>query len=457
MAKATLPRGLQGSENLPQTQTALVNCFFASGPEGELIIPRPGIDQLGVSFTNRGRGTFSWNGSLYTVFGTTLYKITDLEAGTPLIIGTILGSSPVKAVPGFNDIVLMAKDTALYTLDKLDFLTEITSNQNFVSVTDVTHINGKFVYIPTDGEPAFFSDVGVAGTVQPLSFFDAEELPDLNNAVFEFANTLYIGGTDSFELFRDTGGTPNPFTRISGARHRYGYIGGLLEYTDSFLFLGREKGQDFGFYSIGPGSTQKISNPFIDKILAGYAPEELGACVSGRIKWRGYDLATFTLARDSFGFYAGEWFKLNTLIDGFPRPWLGGFIAQHNGVYYSSSRLKLGKFAAINTDFDERVARSMDLGIKHPNNQRFSCQSIGIGISQGFNAAVGTVGLFMSRDNRVYGPGLFKSLGAKGKYHDKLTWNPPGGLGSYDGFMGVRIYTTGDVSFAADSLFLDIR
>ena len=39
-----------------------------------------------------------------------------------------------------------------------------------------------------------------------------------------------------------------------------------------------------------------------DEILTTYAPEELRACVPGRIKWRGYDIATFTLARDAFGF-----------------------------------------------------------------------------------------------------------------------------------------------------------
>jgi hypothetical protein len=453
MAEAELPKGLRGSENLPQTREALVNCFWVDSQ----VLPRPGIPQIGSDFTNLARGSFTWNGSLYLVYGKELFKVTDVETGATTLIGTIDGSSVIKTAVGFNEIVILAKDSFLYTLDKFDFLTDITTNLNFVPVTDVAHIDGRFVYIPTDGDPAFFSDVGAAGTVQPLSFFDAEELPDLNNAVFNFGNTLYIGGTDSFELFRDTGGTPNPFTRISGARHRYGFIGALLEYTNSFLFLGREKDQDFGFYAIGSGQTIKISNSFIDEILSTYAPEELRDCVPGRIKWRGYDLATFTLARDSFGFYQGNWFKLNTLIDGFPKPWLGGFITQLDGVYYTASKRKFGKFAAVNTDFGERLAKSIDFGIRHPNNERFSCQSIELGISQGFNPSVGTVALFMSRDNRVYGPGMYRDLGAKGKYHDKLVWNPAGGLGNYDGYMGVRIYTTGDVAFAANSLFLNLR
>jgi hypothetical protein len=454
MAEATLPQGLAGAENLPQTRTELVNCFWT---EGGQILPRPGIPQIGSDFTNLARGSFTWNGSLYVVYGKELFKVTDLEAGTFSLIGTVDGSSVIKTAVGFNEVVIVAKDAFIYTLNKIDTLTNITTNLNFQPVTDVAHIDGRFVYIPTNGDPAFFSDVGAAGSVQPLSFFDAEELPDLNKGVLNFSNSLLIFGENSIELFRDTGGTPNPFTRIQGARMRYGLIGALLEYTNSFLFLGREDGQDFGFYAASTGQVEKISNAFIDKILAGYAPEELADCVPGRLKWRGYDIATFTLARDSFGFYKGNWFKLNTLIDGFPKPWLGGFITQHLGVYYTASKRKFGKFADVNTDFGERLAKSIDFGVKHPNNERFSCQSLEIGISQGFNDDVGTVGLFMSRDNRLYGPGMFRDLGGKGDYHDKLVWNPAGGLGNYDGFMGVRIYTTGDVAFAADSLYLNIR
>jgi hypothetical protein len=79
------------------------------------------------------------------------------------------------------------------------------------------------------------------------------------------------------------------------------------------------------------------------------------------------------------------------------------------------------------------------------------------GISQGFNNSVGTVGLFVSRDNRVYGPAVYRALGPLGQYDYKLSWNSSGGLGNYDGFMGIRIYTTGDLVFAADSLYLHIR
>lgn len=453
MARIDLPTGLQGAKDLPQTRTALRNCF--NNAEGQ-ILPRDGITGLSTK-ANSCRGTFKWNGFLYMVFGTELLKITDVTTGANSVIGTIAGSANIETDIGFNDAVIIVKGGSSYTLSKLDVLTDTSANSNFEPWVDVTHINGRFVYIPADGTPAKFSDVGAAGTIQPLSFFDAEELPDLNNSCFNFGNTLYIGGTDSFQLFRDTGASPVPFRVIQGATIRHGFIGGLQEYVDTFLFLGREKDQDFGFYAIGPGKAIKISNSFIDDILSTYTIAELGDCVPGRMKIQGYDVATFTLARDSFGFLKGKWFRLDTVVEGVSRPWLGGFITEFNGKYYTGSGVNIGMFGAIDTDFGNPITRLIDFGFKHPNNERFSCQSVEMGISQGFNAGVGTVAIFLTRDNVDYGPPLFRDLGAIGKYHAKLGWNYAGGLGSYDGFMGIRIYTTQAIVFATDALFLNIR
>ena len=445
--------GLQGTEDLPRTFRSLKNCFNNGAGK---VLGFPGITELKTT-SRTARGSFEWNGSLYQVVSNDLIKITNKTTGDFSVIGTILGSADIRTAFGFNDAVIVVKGGALYTLDKSDVLTDISNEDNIVSSVDVTHINGRFVYIPADGDPAFFSDIGAADTVNVLSFFDAEELPDKNNAVFNFGNTLYIMGTDSMELFRDSGATPNPFARVPGARLFNGFIGGLLEYNQTYLFIGREKGQDFGIYRIGSGQAPKISNEKIDLILSTYSQTELEQAVSGRIKWRGYDLATFSLQRDSFGYYGDQWFLLDTVADGVSRPWSGGFITQFEGEYFSAFRDKIGKFSNINTAYGERITRTIDLGFESEDGGPFACQSIELGISQGFNTEDGSVALMMSRDNVQYGPPVYRNLGALGKYQDKLKWNPPGGLGTYNGFMGVRLYTTEDIVFNNDYLIANFR
>lgn len=453
MARVEFPHGVIGAEDLPKSRRTLQNCFYNGQNK---ILSRPGISEL--STTGKvARGNFVWNESLYQVVSGDLIKITNTSTGAFSVIGTIAGSQPIEVAVGFNTATIIVRGGDLYTLDKSDVVVDISGNANIAPCVDIAHINGRFVYIPADGSPAFFSDIGAAGTVQAASFFDAEELPDKNNAVFNFGNILHICGTDSIERFKDTGASPVPFQRIQGARINNGFISGLLEYNNTFLFLGREKDQDFGLYGIDQGGAPKISNETIDLILSTYSITELETAISGRIKWRGYDIATFTLPNDSFAFFGGEWFLLDTVFEGISSPWGAGYIAQFEGEYYTAFSDKIGKFAKVNTDYGERITRIIDLAFEQEDDDPFSCQSIELGISQGFNTADGSVAILMSRDNVNYGPALYKNLGDIGEYETKLVWNFAGGLGSYDGFMGVRIFTTEDIVFSAEYLIANIR
>jgi len=453
MTRVDFPLGIEGLEELPRTRRSLENCF--NNGDGK-IIARPGITQLKTT-GSVARGQFVWNDALYQVVSEQLIKITNVVTGAFSVIGTIAGSSVIETAIGFNEAVIVVRSGNIYTLDKTDTLVLISGNANFVPSVDVTHIDGRFVYIPASGDPAFFSDIGAAGTVQALSFFDAEELPDKNKVVFNFKNTLYIGGTDSFELFRDTGASPNPFTRITGARITNGFVGGLIEYNETFLFIGREKDQDFGIYGIGQGTAPKISNEAIDLILNTYTPTELADATGARFKWRGNDIATFKLGRDSFGFFAGNWHKLTSIDNGISKPWGGGFINQFNGEYFTAFEDKIGKLTKINTDYGQRITHIIDTAFEQEDDDFFAAQSLELGISQGFNSAKGSVALRLSNDNVIFGPPVYRNLGVIGEYRNKLVWNEAGGLGSYDGFMGIRIYTTEDVLFNANHLIVNFR
>ena len=454
MPQVPMPLGVTGSEQLPRTRRSLTNLF--NNQIGQ-VIPRPGITELTDTGLN-ARGQLVFNGSLYLIAGTSLLKVTNLETGATSTIGTIEGNANVETAIGFVEAVIVVKGGKLYTLDKSDVLVDISANANFVPSVAVAFINGRFVYIPADGDPAFFSDIGAAGTVQALSFFDAEELPDLNNTVFNYRNTLYIGGTDSFELFQDTGATPNPFTRLSGRRVLNGFIGGLIEYNNTFVFIGREIEQGFGIYELREGIAVQISNEFIDEILNRLTETQLSEAVGARIKWRGYDLAVFTLLGASFGFYRGQWFLLQSLTDlGVDTIWGGKFITQIGGLYFTSSGTKFGKFEMVNEDYGLPISRVIDTAFESPEGEYFTAQEIQIGLSQGFTNAGGTVGLSMTRDNVQYFGEFFRDLGEIGEYAQIMRWNYPGGLGMYEGFVGLRIKTSQNVEFAADTLRIGLR
>lgn len=446
LAELDFPLGLEGTEGLPQSRRILKNCFNAAG----LIIQRPGINSLSAN-GRVARGAFEWNGSLYEVASTDLLKVA--IDGTYTVIGTIAGTDDIDTAIGFNDAAIVVKGGNGYTLDKSDTLTQIT-DPDYLPSDSVCHINGRFVYIPTDGSPAFFSDVGAAGTIQALSFFDAEELPDLNKVCFNFKNVLYIGGTDSFELFRDFGTPTVPYQRLN-ARIDNGYIGGLLEYNNTFLFVGREKKQNVGIYSISQGLAPKISNEYIDTILQTYTEDELASCISGRIKWNGYDLATFTFPNHSWGFYGGNWFDLDTRIDGENKPWQAGYIVEFGLKYYSFYSDNIGVFAAVNTDYGLPFERRIN-GVFESEGD-FSIQRLEYRLSQGYNDTEGSVTLEVSDDNVLFGPPFHRNTGELGEYTEKLEWNYPGGLGYYNGLFAYNLYTAEDIDFSATKLIVNQR
>lgn len=434
MPQLPFPSGYAELENLPKSRETLANCF--NNQEGA-IIPRPGIDTL-TSLNGIARGQFVWNGALYQVSSTELVKITNTTTGANTVIGAIAGNEIIDTAIGFNTAVIVVKGGEIYTLDKTDTLVSILGNPNIVSCDAVTHINGRFVYVPSDGsQPSFFSDVGDAGSVQVLSFFDAEELPDNNETAFNLRNTLYIGGTDSFELFRDTGASPVPFQRLTGARIDYGFIGGLVAYSDTYAFIGREKDQDHGVYLINQGRADKISNAAIDKILSTHTLEDLSNAIASRFKWRSYDILTFTLSTDSFGYFAGEWFILSKLIDGTETPWNGGFINQFKGEYFSASLKKVGKLSNSNTEFGEIIPRYIDIPFQNPNNDWFSAQSISIAISQGFNPGTrrGPEKVLNGTFDDHFGPNLVTNSGFNSDtdWIKGVGWTIGSGVASCDG------------------------
>jgi hypothetical protein len=440
------PPGITGSVKLPKTQTSLINCWNVEGD----IINRPGITQLNTT-SLVARGQFVWNDNLYQVVSTSLIKITDLSTGAYSVIGTITGTEDIDVAIGFNHACIIVKGGSGYTLDNTDTLTIMVSAQ-FVASDSVAHINGRFVFIPSDGSVAFFSDVGDADSIQVTSFFDAEQLPDKNTVCFNLNNLLYIGGTDSFEIFRDTGAGLVPYSRLDG-RVSFGYISGILEYADTALFVGREKNQDVGIYAISQGTAQKISNEMIDSALITYTTAQLQTIKVNRFKWLGYDIATFRLANNAWG-YNGGWFELTTQVANEPKPWDADFITHHKQKYYIANDDKIGVLADTPTDYGNKFEGTVIIGFEE--DSEFSVSSLEMNISQGYNTSIGSVALELSHDNVLWTEPFYRETGRIGEYSRQLKWEYPGGLGYYYGFMGIKLTTTENINFSASKLMVNV-
>lgn len=448
MPNVPLPKGIVGDKDTPELQESLVNLY---NPGNNTLLKTPGVKSLGVG-NGPCRGVIDFNEQHYQVSGNQLIRVG--EFGDVQTLGTIAGTEDCVLERSFSFLVIIVKGGNGYSFNDTQGVVQITS-ANFTPSIDVCAINQRFVFVPADGGVIFYTDVGTLN-IADSNFFDAELLPDRNTGCININNDLYIGGVDSWEVFRDIGDIDNPFLRVDGAAVEGGYLVAKARYKNSFVFLGREREGNFGFYIMGSGVMSRISVDPIDEILnEDYTLDQLRSCTSQRFTWNKTDMVAFRLPNETFLFYGSGWSRIQTGIDSALKnqPWDVKFLAFSYGKYLTGSATtpNIGKLANITTEFDNRIERQINtfISASEPNTY-FVIDNFFLDGLTGTKLIEGTVGLSISRDNETFGPTIWRGLGHIGKSQQQLAWY--GGAGAFEKFCGVRIRTTADVNFSLKGL-----
>ena len=449
MATIPLPKGITGISDLPKSKEHYINLMLSEGGP----IRTPGIESLGNGL-GACRGAVEWlvDGECYQVSGSYLIRVS--SSGTVTSLGVISGSADVVFSQGQANLVIIVKGGDGYYYSSSAGLQQI-ADPDYLPSVDVDFIDGRHVFIPADGSPAIYSEIDQAGSIEPLAFFDAEELPDKNKAVINVQNQLYIGGEGSFEIFRTNIDPDIVYTRREGARVDVGYAGGKVRFANTFAFLGRMRGEGYRFYLMGSGSATGISNEAIDEILnEEYAAAELEQCDSCRFEYKGIETVVFNLARHSFGFSGGNWFYLDSFVDNQPSVWRGKGIAHVNGKYIIGDRFgsNIGVLKSTQTEYSADTEFELQTFIRSDREANFNLGKIELDCLVGQKLTEQTVGLSISRDGLTWTPFYYVGLGKTGEYKRVVRWQPAGGIGSFESYCGIRIRSTGDIKFGLESV-----
>lgn len=176
--RKTLPIGTYGYDNEQASARKLVNCTAeqASVDSGNQIVLRrmPGIDDFAAAGT-KNRGAHEFKGELYTVSGTSLFKIS--SAGIVTTIGTIPGTNRVSMTDNGTDMVIVTNPDAFST-DGLT-VTPITDSVflGFGGASDVDFLDGFLIFTVPDSKVAFVSGLN-ALTFNALDFTSIEGSTD---------------------------------------------------------------------------------------------------------------------------------------------------------------------------------------------------------------------------------------------------------------------------------------
>jgi len=469
MPQVPLPTGFQSTDDFPDLHESLINMMNIG--ENKLM-QRPGIVSNNVVGNGACRGSDNFRDELYQVSGTDLIRVE--EDGTKTVLGFVEGSAECATAVGFVHIVVVVKGTGgrgySYNGDTDTFAEIVDPDYPSNGCSDVAYLDGRYIFTPTDGGPALFSEPFMPDDIGALSFFDAETQPDRNEGCWNYKNRLYLAGSDTMEVFRNVGGSPVPYQRIDGAALDYGLVAGHTPWGDSVAFLGKKKKGNFGMFIVGSGTAPRISNPAVDNLLNNfYTLAELQTCIAQTFEWKGVEVAVFHLPFHTL-FYNGVGWSFARSIATFEekqqlveefKTWRVNYITHVYGEYYVGDVLTndIGILDDVANDYGDNITSGFDTFLKADRDSYFTANFMELDGLVG-QAAVGapesTIGLSVSDDGKNYGPLFYVGLGLIGEYSRRITWEYTGGLGDYESLMAIRIRTTAQVEISGEGLNIDI-
>lgn len=447
MTAVPLPKGIVGIEDTPKQQEYLINQFF----KDSYLLRTPGTVSALTSSETGNRGGAEWyvDEKLYLVQGGKFVRIE--SDNTETVLGDIAGTADCVFSLGQVNIVIIVKGDRGYTYNNISGLVQII-DVDFKPSDSVDFIDGRHVFIPSDGSPAFYSEVDNAGDIGPLNFFDAEELPDLNKFVINIGNELHIMGSQATERFRTTGAVSAPFARREGGRVDTGFVSGGIRYLGTYAFIGKNRDESYSINIMQSGMSPAISNSAINEMLNNnYTTEELEAVNSFSFQWKQSQFIGWNLPDITICFVDGNWVYLDSNLDATKQgPWTGKSVVFAYGKYYVANSITddIGNLSDTQGEYGVNTEFELKTFIRSTRDSNFSLKAIELDLLTGQNST--TIGLALSRDAITYSGFNYKDLGVTGNYNHRIRWG--GGLGRYESFAGVKIRGTGQVRLATEGM-----
>lgn len=196
----------------------LVNAYAESsdGDKAEqfAVLGIPGLIPFSNIGTQPTRGSHVMGGVYYAVIGTALYSVT--SAGVATSHGTIGGSLPVQMADNGEELAIQggALNNQGYVLSGGTLYTGIA---NLPAVSGVTYIDGYFVWPVFDSDQFIISGLGDGLSYDPLDVATVEGDPDDIVGVINLQRELQFFGTNTIEIWIDTGAADFPLERSPNA------------------------------------------------------------------------------------------------------------------------------------------------------------------------------------------------------------------------------------------------
>lgn len=318
-----------------------INCFPEMYDEERIfVVKRPGLAAHStVAADTVGRGIFSWNGHLWSVFGDTLYKdgvanVTTLATSTGRVYFDIWGSSTQRMV--------IHDGSNLYTVQENDTVTNETDPQIPSDMVPGLVVLDGYTFVMDDVGQIHNSELNDTTDWQTGSFITAEVLADGGTGMARHINYIVAFGNTSTELFYDAANASGtPLARLEGAASLIGCpAGDTIVNVEQDLFWVAE-GQGGGrFVAKMEGLTPTTISTYPVEEALSKAGTNISSAFGFHVRINGHSFYVLTIPHSSV---AQTWaFDITTQVwsrwtsyDGSTETYFKGFSAtKHGGKIY---------------------------------------------------------------------------------------------------------------------------
>ena len=267
LGSAYVARSINAADN------RMVNLFPEIIPEGgkepAFLNRAPGLTKLATVGTGPIRGLWTFNGIGYVVSGLSLYSINSSYTAT--FLGTVSGTGPVSMADNGTQLFIACGGPSYIYNSLTNVFVQIT-DPDFPGALTVGYLDGYFVFIEPNSQKVWVTALLDGTSVDPLDFASAEGSPDNLVGMIVDHREVWLYGTNSVEVWYDSGNADFPLQRIQGA---YNEIGCAATYSvaklDNGLFwLGADaRGQGIVYRANGY-TGQRVSTHAIEYAIAQY-------------------------------------------------------------------------------------------------------------------------------------------------------------------------------------------
>lgn len=245
----------------------MVNLFPEIIPEGgkepAFLNRAPGLKlKLSVG-TGPIRGLWQYGGYMYVVSADKLYKVDSAYAAT--LLGTVSGTGPVSMVDNGTQLFVACNGPSYIYNASTNVFQQIT-DPDFPGAVTVAYLDGYFVFNEPNSQKIWVTSLLEGTQVDPLDFASAEGAPDGVVGIIADHGQLWVYGTNSIEVWYNSGNPDFPFQRISGAYNELGCAAAfsIAKMDNGLFWLGQDARGQGMVYRANGYTGQRISTHAVE-------------------------------------------------------------------------------------------------------------------------------------------------------------------------------------------------